>query len=427
MKLFNFVCAWFIIAFLLTSCNENQDNPVTEKKNSYLLYTQKITEKFSDSVCTGKEIVKYHYEMPNDHFWSKAVYSDENSEITKTVTRKFDQNRLPVSETTEELGTVTVVETKFDLLTHEPLLRLEYNGEAKPQNKTKSIAYTYDSTNTLFSQEVTIFSDDTSFVNADGKNITDHYVLRHFPYSGTRPHGNFSVFQMIEKRTKYYTSVPEKGDHKIGDVEIIELTEFDKNGLPTYHKISKPDCHAHARESWYKIESDGVDQVISITGYMNKELDSISGKNRKTIFEYNSEGFIETIHEYKYNPTTSEFDQLHDKKTLSWITPEIESSYNYTDASVESEHYCFGSKNHSKYLYNIVKYDNIGKKVTEEYYDSYQGDYKSQELNPKLLSRTTLIYDMYVFDGKSGVVKKHTHDHDHEHGHDHDHDHDHQH
>ncbi|MFC2131334.1 hypothetical protein ACFLSQ_07855 [Bacteroidota bacterium] len=375
-----------ITILLMFSCNQNKQD---FKSPSHEVILKKTVQTFEDNNIIETEIIDYQYERPNDPFWIEAIYKDSSGEIFKTIKRQLDiKTRLPIREFVFELGEVSEsYKVIYSSNNHKLIYKEEYEGEIKTENKIRSTKWQYKM-DFLTSQTINVFSRIQGFINLDGTNISDTYKLRYLPANNSIPKGNFEIYYFIEFRKKYDTDSTGK---TFGQIILEEKTKFDDNGSPVYHYASELDCAHAANEEWYlpKINSNG--KLILLTGFADKYHKSVNSLNSQFHFEYNSNGYIERIAEYKYNPLTNDYSNFHDMQFFDWIVPEMQERENISNYNYQKEHYCFTGKRHS--IFKIeTKYITPQKKIVEEYFDAYSGKYKSQDLKPELSTRTTFIY-----------------------------------
>jgi hypothetical protein len=353
MKLIKF---FPLLIILLIAC-ENQET--TKVPDEFIVITEEVVEKY-DSVLVDTEYIYYEYANENDYFWNKKVVKDTAGVVIKSIEREFDESGLPIKEViTDEIGT-TIDKTvlKYDPDTKELLREDQYEGEITDADRVRTVIYHYED-GYLISEEVMVYDEDENFKNINGDNVKDHYVLRFLPNKENRPKGlNETVF-MIDKRVMYVTPElkEEFGDDiaEIGEIYLESKTVFDENGIPISYESTHGDDHDAAKE-FFKVEKDEDGKIVSISGYLNEELDSASFANEKWVFEYDESGVFKSYEEYKYNDSAAVFDLFHDAKSIEWITLDTPLKYDFILSNEISEHYCWHRTRYTKSTHKVEKF-----------------------------------------------------------------------
>lgn len=347
-----------ISVFIFIKCSKDD---TTSEKNEFLrIVEEKITDIENKSITN----IIYEYEQEKDVFWKKAIHKDSAGNILKTIEREFNENRFPIKEKIIEMGTLTSYsELKYNEKIYELELKEDFEKDGEKFVKVASNKYNYDNDGYLISIEYKKFSKDNNFKNVNGENIVHEYKLRMFPLKQSRPKGNFIITYFVEDRKMYLTkeqkekSPKEYEKYKVGDVIETEYTKFNEEGIPLYYKTTTPECVDHPGEEWFKFEKDGLGNLITLTGYANEKFDSITAGNNEMRLEYDDNGMISSIQEFKYNPKTGQFDDFHDSKRFVWFDPKVNSVKSYIDATKEKVHICTHSETHRISLEKIEKYD----------------------------------------------------------------------
>lgn len=403
----------FIITGLMLSCSGSQEDPAETKAEQFMQITSKVVEQYSET-GTETENIEYVYNSPKDFFWAKAVHKDGSGEIIKEVVRELDDKGMPVTEKIIELETVTETsDVKYCPHSYFLLEKTIYNGEKNENNMTMKVKNNYEE-GWLLNQETEIYSTDPEYKNENGSKLLRYFKLRFFPSKESRPKGpNETIFFVEEMKTfcsckegeecdsdksgKHAGEGMKKGhgegknkkdsdkkECKYGHLESFTTTEFSPEGYPVHMKTTAAGCENDPTEEWYKIEKDGIGNVISITGYNNKEMTETTGRNHKIFLEYNSEGLISKSAEYKYNKETEKFDRMHDVKTFKWVDPGFMGHVKVLYPTKTEENYCYGSKTYSKTATTIEKFENGEKIITKSSF-SQESDapMDNAELKPK--------------------------------------------
>ncbi len=402
MKRIGIFAAAALFVFLV-SCSE-QETEKSPFEEEYLIVRKEIVERFKNSNIVEKEIVKYHYDSETDFFWKKAVYKSDSGDVSKTVYREFQkEGRLPVKEYIVEFGTDTTESRalKYSMENFEPLERTTYSGKIEDGKKSKYEKWNYDDNGYLTSKEIVKYSTKPGFMNEDSTSVVLEYKLRTFPRAQDKPKGEYLPFYLIESLKKYATG----GENK-GKLIAEENTNFNEFGFPTHRTTTDPDCESGAKEEWFKAETDSDGRLESLTSYADKELTKFTEKNSQYLFEYDDNGWVSQIDEYKYDSEEEEFVLLHDLAAFKWIKPAVDGRHSFIDYELTNEHYCFHSHRHSMKIKKITKFDEVGEKVVEEHFGFYKGEYDSQEIELKLRKRTTYFYDKFEKKDGAGVLKK---------------------
>lgn len=371
------ITALLALSALFFACS-GQDEAPEAQKHDYMKIQKKMIEQYIDSATTDIETVEYSYEKPDDIFWVKAVHKNGEGEVIRTVERELNEARLPVTETTSELDMVTeTVETKYCKHHYNLLEKTVYDGEMNDSNRVKKVKYNFED-GYLVSEDVVYYASDPGFKNVDGEPVEKMYTIRFVPGKQGRPKGKYNTKYYIESYKQYCTCEDKdckeekekagEGEEKKcekGHIEEHTTTRFNEEGYPVYYEVTNPDCEHHANKEWYKIEKDGIGNVVAITGYANEALDSSSSENMKTSFEYDKNGFVTKIFEHRYNPETGKYDRFHDMQEYTWNESGLENEMKMYCPDTRNEHYCFGQK---MYSVKVKKVENPseGKKVITE-------------------------------------------------------------
>ncbi len=394
------ITSFALIALLFFVSCSNKEKEISNEKKDFIRYTQVIIESFGDTPeDSAKETIDYIYENPNDYFWKTAIYKDSEGKTLKTIEREFDSNRFPAKEFSKEDSVITEsVVLKYDTVTYEVTEKITYYGSIAPENKIREERYYFDKDGYIESQDVTLFENDPNFKNIEGNNIKAVYTLVAFPAKTARPKGSIMPTYFVEKYKSYFTEEDKGFDAeaakklKIGDVYVVEETKFNEQGIPTYYMSTQPECEDHPGKEWFKSDLDGIGNIASITSYANEKMDSLITGCTKKVYEYNDQGFIVKIQEFKYNVATKEFDLPHDLMTFDWADPQINSFANFIDVSKRIEHTCTHSNRLNVLDKKVEKYAD-GEKVVTESRVSYPIDSIPQTIEPKLRKKTTYKYE----------------------------------
>jgi hypothetical protein len=370
---------------LLVSCIENQSNNL--HKN---IITKKVIQEFEDSRLTAEETIIYEYDNPKDIFWKKAVHKDKSGEIIKTVNRKLNKKtKVPEIEFIEELGEITEsYKLSYSSNGNHLLYKEEFNGNFEDKRSIRAAKLEYEK-GRLISQTVKSFNPDIKFINENGDKFKDYYKIKYFPGPETRPEGTFEPDYYIQFRYVYEDN-PDSLNY--GKLKFIEKTEFDDKNNPVYHYITEPGCSHESSKAWFKYETDEQGRISTLYSYSDREHKTREKHDSKITYQYDGNGFITSIVNIMYDPELKDYTKLHDSKKYEWILPDVSAGIFDTDFNYFNEHYCFTAGRHSIYKKKVIFNQSPKSKVTEEYFDAYFGEYKSQELNPKLFRKTTEYY-----------------------------------
>ena len=382
----------FLTLLSCSKCSKDKE----PSNNEFLKFTNEINEVYDSNKVT-KEIIDYVYDKPEDIFWEKAIYKDSAGTIKKTIDREFDNDRFPIKETITEGGTITEIsEIKYSHTNYELLSLVAYNRSINESSKLRSKKYIYDNEGYLISQEVTIFSSNPNFKNVDGNNIVQSYTLRFFPKTTSKPKGNQIITYFIEKNKEYFDgsiseNSKEQPKYKIGDISQLEETQFDEEGIPTHYKAIRPSEPDKPTEEWYKPEKDGLGNIVSLTSFPDSTFETNNEKSIEINLEYDDQGIISKIEEFKFNPETKKFDIFHDLKSFIWNDPMIKSVHNYIEASYKNEHKCYHKKVYTINETRIEKFSD-GEKIVTKFSASYPNDRIPQNPEPKLKRKSIIKY-----------------------------------
>ena len=408
MKVFDaFAMCMLIVVFpaFFYSCGKR-----TPENNEFLIETQKIIEEYdSTGKVASKEIVDFVYEKPDDFFWKKAVYKDESGKVLKTVVREFDEKRIPVKEVSADEFDIIIesIATKYCPHHLDLLEKTVYNGEINEKNKEINVKYNFDDDWKLVSEDITVFETDSGFKNVDGNNAKLVYTIRYIPEGKYRPAGYYPTSYFVEKLKSYQTNENNKAEcsepdnkkeneeagieneieAKLGEVDNQETTDFNVHGMPVHFKSKDPECKEHPHEEWYKIEKNAEGQPVTLTGFANEKYDSNTENNTKMLFEYDKNGIIRKIEEYRYNPLTKKFDKFDDAKSYNWTGIKVNHPQNFTSMGFVSEHYCYSAEAFTYNEKRVEKYKN-GEKIISNFFVSKPGNEQRPKLTPVLQSKS---------------------------------------
>lgn len=368
----------FLLLFIVSACGEKAEQIVEDQKE-YMQIQQVITEKIAES-GVEKEIIEYTYTNPNDIFWQKAVYKDASGEIEREEIREFDKDGFPISQITKELGEVTESQDlKYCHHCYHAEEITNYDG-AKEDGKMRSKVIMKYSDNYVMGKEIIKYSKDPEYKNVDGDNAVMRYTMEVMPATSSRPRGDFMPTFFIKEMKRYNDS---------GKVEMLMTTNVDKDNYPNYFKTDEPECAHETTEEWYKVEKDGLGNVISITGHKNKELTEIAATNTQTSFNYDGNSFVTEVIDARYNEETKEFDQYHDKQKYEWKKSGINNPKLEYYANMTNEHYCFGGKHYTVQEKRVEKFAD-GEKVVVVYEFSMPSETGMQPDSVKLEKTKTI-------------------------------------
>jgi hypothetical protein len=390
----------FIAAiFIITSCGKN-DGDSKNRKNEVIQITNETIESYSDEGVT-KQIIEYVYEKSDDIFWQKAVYKDSCGNIVKQILREFNDKRFPIIEKTEEDGKLTELskvnysEKNYELLSREVYTYID--GDSSLSMKEK---FVFDDDGYLLSHEIQKYTGDKNFKNIDGNSASMVMLERYFPGKQNRPRCNKLYFSFVENG-KWYLTEDKKEQYpnlKIGDLMEFEETKFNEEGLPYFYKVSSPECSDQPNNEWYNFDKDPDKKyVTSITGFMNESLDSSGAGNTEFRFEYDENGMISKIEQFRYNPQTGAFDIFHDQMVFSWVDPKISGRKSYIDLNLRSEHRCTHSQQHMIYERKVAQFDS-GVKIITESRAAFPIDNVPE--NPKLILKKKITQNYHIIDKK---------------------------
>ena len=179
---------------------------------------------------------------------------------------------------------------------------------------------------------------------------------------------------------------------KLGSIERLDETKFNDEGYPVHTKTTSPECSSHASEEWFKIEKDGLGNVISITGYSNEALDSLNESNSKHLFTYNDKGMVSKYEEYRYNVETKKFDRFHSAKTIEWNDPGLAGDL-YLCPTYKAESYCLHRKVYSMKKRTVEKYGN-GEEIIMIESGSKESDGPDPDMELKPDKKVTVKYEV---------------------------------
>ncbi len=376
------------IAVILTaniSCTKQEVAEQQQEKQEFMKVIRKVVNEFEGEDTTNT-IIECSYENEDDIFWTKQVHKDGDGNELKTIERELDSAGYPVKEFTKEMGEITEsAETKYCHDCKHLVEKTVYLGEIKASNKSKYIKYEYDE-GRLIGKHYEKFNRGEKFKNVDGNKVEMSYTVRYMPGKECRPAGKFGPGSFFENLTRYCTGHESSGNkmahgeghkggkhgHKKekkkcspGQIEMALAVDFNDQGMPVMMKSKEPECGDSAEKEWYKVEKDGIGNIKSITSYANEALDSSSAENMKTIFSYNSKGYVAKVEELKYNEETGKYDRYHDLKKINWVKTGLNNKYAEYCPEVYREHYCYHRGMYSVTKEKITFKD--GKKVVEEY------------------------------------------------------------
>lgn len=380
----------FLILFI--ACEQKG---ITQETNDFIVITDKVIE-YYDSILINTDYISYEYASENDYFWQKKTVKDKTGSFVSSIERELDDHGLPVMEViTDELGTtIDKAILKYDPETKQLLTRDEYEGDINDENKTITINYNYDKEGYLVSKEVIRYCDDESFKNIDGNNVEDRYTLRYLPQKESRPEGLHETIAMVESSITYITpSLKERysdEEGEIGDMYIESKITFDENGLPLMSESSYGDDHT-AKQEYFKVEQDEEGKIKTITGYMNKAMDSMAFANAKWVFTYTDDGTFKDYKEYKYNDSSKVFDMFHDAMSIEWRNPGIPLKHDFILTAETTEHFCWHSLRFSKDVEKVEKFAD-GEIVIAHYSYSDNADLPVRDVKPE---KTKLVKMKY--------------------------------
>ncbi|MFH1051641.1 MAG: hypothetical protein V1779_12035 [bacterium] len=380
MRLLLYICLSIV---LLTACAEKEQSFDINNKEIILM---KIVQNFEGDSVTETEIYEYTYERPSDKFWNKANLKDGAGEDISITTRKLDtRTRMPIEEYVEEMDEITEsYKVIYSANTGDLLLKEEFEGNFNKSRKIKSTKYDYIN-GVLISRTVATYSNNPKFVNKNNANYNNIHKLRFFTPMNTRPPGNFESDYYFEYRNEYEDN---SDSSNYGKIIFGETTEFDNKGFPIFHSTTQPGCAHEGFAEWFDYKLDKKGRIISLKAYDNELKTKRSQHSSQILYTYDKHGYINTITDKKYSQDEGEYTKFHDLQVIEWLFDKNSRCY---DFNFTNEHYCFTGQRHSLYE-KKVSFDGKMKKVVSEYYDAYSGEYKTQELHPKLFKKTTYIY-----------------------------------
>ncbi len=394
----------FLAAMLFISACGNMETKVEEETITQIRPITKIVETINED-GTEKEIIEYTYEKPEDFFWIKAEYKAEDGTINKVVKRELGEDRLPIKEITEELETITeTVVTKYCPHSYFLLEKTVYDGEQASENLSHTLVYHFEK-GYLISEEYTKFSKDPEFKNVEGRNVEMVSKYRYFPAPEYRHEGPQDAAFFVDEIKAYFTKedqekIKESGEKpekefKVGDLQWVAHTDFDEQGIPTHMVAGEAECEHHAKEEWYKIEKDDKGRVVSIIGYNDDKMETLTPKNMKFTYSYDANGKLNKIEEHRYNAETKEFDRFHDAQNFDFREVDFVSGkqkFLFTANAKVAEHYCAGARAYSYNQEKIVSYDKT-QKVVEKYKGGYEGDFQGRKADVKLVGKETTKFE----------------------------------
>lgn len=384
MKIFSKITLIAALAFALIACGEKEDE-TQDAKQKFLQITEKTIENYDGGEISGVQKATFEYADPNDVFWTKAVWTDDSANVERIIERTLDEEGFPIKEIEKmEDGTATEeCEVEYCKKCYELLVKTE----VKDGKKAYQEKYTYDD-GKLVEKRITKFCLDSGFVNEDDTNIEYEYVYGFLPAKETRPKGNWEIGAFPIQIRRYHVPddccksgaskdcAKECGDKKDGEKAedpeekkscgrlVYSLaTELDENGFPTYFKTTEPECDAEPSEEWYKIERDGLGDVVEIIGFSNEEMTEHTPQNAKTVLVYDDQKRIAKVENLKYNEETGEFDRLHGMEKYVWIDSPIEGPKNYATASTTNRHQCYHREMVTVTEKKVENFDETGKTI----------------------------------------------------------------
>lgn len=397
---------FLIISVAFIGCEQKSDKPEGQTKTIEFNQIQsKVIETFGDDA--SKETIEFTYANENDFFWQKAVHKDGDGNVIKTRERELDEQGLPLKEKIHELETVTsVIEYKYCPETWKLVEKTIFEGDEENMKKVHFYKNIYDGV-AIVAKEVEHYSTDPEFKNVDGNNVTKKYKLRYVPSAENRYGGDLATIPVVESAKYYETGKGKnqshgKGENKEKEEEIevgavyLEInTEFNDKGYPVHMTTTQPDCEDHASEEWYKLETDGFEDVVAIVGYANAEKTEQNQSNMKIIFEYDQDRKISSIEEFKYNTETKAFDKFHSAREFEFVNTDDEHACygccSKIDASVTKENYCWHRKLYSRSEREIITAED-SLKVIEYRKGSYEGDFQGRKADMELTKKKTKKY-----------------------------------
>ncbi len=360
-----------LIIFALMACSEaSKETAKEDAAPEYMKVTSQVTETYGDEGAE-KEIVEYSYEKESDDFWVKAEYKDAEGNVMKTVKRELDENRMPVKEMTEELGMVTeTIVTKYDPETHLLVEKTIYDGEPAEENKTQMLRNNYED-GCIISQETFRYSSDEDFKNEEGTAVESYVKLNALPAKENRPKGDFMPAFFVSEMKQYCTAEEKDEGCKDkteacskGHIENHIMTKVSDEGYPLFMTTNEPECEHHAASEYYKVEKDGLGNVVAIVGYKDSAFTESTPGNMKKVFVYNDKGMIHKYAEYFYNDETGKYDRMHRSANINWVKSDVDNPACEYAPSVYEESYCYGRKVYSVTQEKINKFSG-GEKIVE--------------------------------------------------------------
>jgi|GEM_PF-7027478 len=380
MRLFFVIALSFVFCI---ACNQQKKNPISANEDIVFM---KIVQSFEDDSTTETEIYKYEYERPTDKFWSKATMMDGSGEVQSITSRILDiRTRMPLEEFIEEMDEITEsYKVIYSANTNDLLLKNEYEGNFNHSKKIKSTRYDYLN-GILATRTVATYSNTKKFVNTDNGVYNNIHKIRFFPPVNTRPAGNFETEYYFEYR-KEYEDNPDSAN--FGKITFEEKTEFDDKGFPVYHSTTQPGCAHEGYKEWFDYKLDIKGRIISLKAYDNESKTKRSQHSSQIVYTYDKNGYIKSITDKKFSKGDNDYTKFHDSQVFEWL---FDKNLRCYDFNFVNEHYCFTGQRHSLYQKKVY-YQYPVKKIVEEFYDAYNGEYNSQKLNPKLFKKTTYLY-----------------------------------
>lgn len=376
------------ICVFLISCNKQEQLAIEGLDGKNFLKITKQTIETFDKGETIRSTIEYIYENADDFFWVKEIHKDAKGNIVQSIEVDLDENRLPAVKKVEIKGVLTNIlkhcySDKDMLLLNEA----EYQIVDGKEYLVRETSYEYDENGYLIIEKGVRYTKNANYVNVDGGNDRDHYLLHYYPQANARHKGENYLTYFLETRKIY--NVAERED--IGKISFQLETKLDKEGNPVYYSTSEPDCSTHPSEQWYKIEKNSSGQVTAIIGYADDALNVLDSTSVKRIFDYDDNGLGIKYEEYKYNEENNKFDKLHSAKYVEWKGPYLPNNFNFVNANIEDMSVCIHRQIINSQEIRIT-HPEKGKILYNEYYISYKGPYKGEKRKKDLIKTITYEY-----------------------------------
>ncbi len=374
------------LLFLINSCNDKNKESLFEE--TFLIVTHKIVENYENSKLIDKKNTKYFYERKNDYFWYKAITNDSSGKVIRTVDRKLDiKSRLPVQELIKEKnGIITKSILKYSIDNYDLLFKEDYLGN----NKIRSMHWDYDKAGYLSSIEDTIY---------ESNGIQKINNVNYLPNIG-KPKGYYPISAIVNLKKVYNPSLINN------PIQTFMITKFDSLKYPYFDSVYQSDMENKAKVNWYKVIVDDS-QIVSLIAYNDRDFKSSIAGDSQINFEYNSDWFLEKIESFKYKELSGEYEIFNGSQSYEWIVPKFKSRHNFTDYNLTSINLCSESKKHTKYIKKIVRFDDVGEKIVEEYSGTFSGDCdEDTQIKTELVKRTIYVFNKLEIKGETAVIYK---------------------